>query len=712
MPDPRHPMRHLTLRFALATAVASAALGAQAAEPGATIVEFVNPAWNKYFISANPADWALLDQYASVGWRRTGVTFSAFTQGQDARAKPVYRFFAPAVGSHFFTISDSDRALLLRTPGFVDEGIAWYALDTVQTFAATENPCSGDSTALYRTFNNGSNGPANHRYFEDYTFYRSYATKGYALEGAVMCLPMSTAEKRADASRLLHQATFGARTGDIDAVLGRGINGWFNDQFTAPTSQYTPQDYWPVARPDDCINNTSAPLTATSYCQRDNYSLFQPQRQFFAQALTGPDQLRQRMAWTWSQLFVISGTSVGQAYGMLDYQQMLRDNAFANFRTLMERVTLHPAMGRFLNMANNQKPNATTGVQPNENYARELMQLFTLGLFQLNLDGSVKRDGSGTPLPTYGQDDVRALARVFTGWTYPTVAGVTPATQNRTNLKGVMEERASTHDFSAQTLLGATVAGTLTQSQQLSTALDIVFNHPNVAPFVSRFLIQHLVTGDPSPGYVERVARVFQNNGSGVRGDTQAVIRAILTDVEARGAAKWAPDYGHQAEPVLLVTRLARAMSAQSDGVYFRNTTGGAGQTVFTAPSVFNYYSPDYELAGSGINAPEFTIYNTASALSRVNAAYGIVFGSVTPDPTVFGATGTQFDLSIWTAVAGDSNALLDRVNELLFAGRLGAASRAAMKGAIDAVSAADVVGRARTALYLAAVAPENQVLR
>ena len=167
--------------------VAAAALvipmAGHAAEPAATIVEFFNSTSNKYFISANPADWALLDQYASIGWRRTGVTFSAFTQGQDAGAKPVYRFFAPAVGSHFFTISEADRATLSNTPGFVAEGIAWYAYDQLQTLIATINPCPSGATALYRTFNNGSNGPANHRYFEDYGFYQSYAAKGYALEG-------------------------------------------------------------------------------------------------------------------------------------------------------------------------------------------------------------------------------------------------------------------------------------------------------------------------------------------------------------------------------------------------------------------------------------------------------------------------------------------------------------------------------------------------
>ena len=699
------------LQASVAATALIAPVAAHAAEPGATIVEFFNSTSSKYFISANPADWALLDQYASIGWKRTGVTFSAFTQGQDASAKPVYRFYAPAVGSHFFTISESDRALLANTPGFVAEGVAWYAYDQLQTLVATINPCASGTTALYRTFNNGSNGPANHRYFQDYGFYQSYAAKGYALEGVAMCLPLSTAEKRADASRLLYQASFGAKPSDIDTVLNRGASGWIDDQLNAAASQYTPRDWWPLNRPDTCVNNTTPPLTDASYCQRDNYSLFQPQREFFKQAINNNDQLRQRMAWAWSQFFVISGTDVGMPYGMIDYQQMLRDEAFSNFRTLLQKVTLHAAMGRYLDMVNNLKPQ--NGVEPNENYARELMQLFSLGLYQLNNDGSVKTGSNGMPLDTYTQEDVENLAHVFTGWTYPTVPGQSPANINRVaNVKGYMEERGGQHDYTTRPFLSGSIPGSMTQGQRLSASLDIIFNHPNVPPFVAKFLIQHFVTGQPGAAYIDRVARVFQNNGSGVRGDMKAVIRAVLTDPEARGAAKWAPAYGHQSEPVLAITRLARAMNAQTDGVYFRTTTGNSGQTVFISPSVFNYYPPDYALSKSGAVAPEFAIYNTTSALNRVNTAYATVFGTINPDPTVFGATGTQFDLSPYTAVAGDSNALLDRVNDVLFAGRLSSSARAIIKAAVDAVAAVDTTTRARTALYLASAAPESQVLR
>ncbi|MBL8311421.1 MAG: DUF1800 domain-containing protein [Burkholderiales bacterium] len=708
-------MRRLTMtrciQAGVIAALATSSSSLHAAEPAATIVEYFNSTSNKYFISANPADWALLDQYASIGWKRTGVTFSAYTQGQDGAAKPVYRFFAPAVGSHFFTLSEADRVLLSNTAGFNYEGVAWYAQDQLQTLVATINPCATGTTALYRAFNNGSSAPANHRYFEDYGFYQSYADKGYALEGVAMCLPLSTSEKRSDASRLLYQAGFGARPGDIDIVVNRGVNGWLDDQFAATGSQYTPRDWWPLNRPDTCVNNTTPPLTDSSYCQRDNYSLFQPQREFFKHAINNGDQLRQRVAWTWSQLFVTSGTDVGMPYGMIDYQQMLRDEAFSNFRNLLQKVTLHAAMGRYLDMVNNLKP--ANGVAPNENYAREVLQLFSVGLYQLNNDGTYKRGAKGELLDTYSQDDVENLAHVFTGWTYPTVPGNTPATLNRVaNTKGAMEERGAQHDYSTQAFMNGTIAGSQTQGQRLNAALDIIFNHPNVPPFVSKFLIQQWVTGQPSTAYVDRVARVFQNNGSGVRGDMKAVIRAVLTDPEARGPAKWNPTFGHQAEPVLAITRLARAMNAQTDGVFFRTTTGNSGQTVFVSPSVFNYYPPDYALSTSGVLAPEFAIYNTTSALNRVNVAYGTVFGTINPDATVFGATGTQFDLSAYTAVAADSNALLDRINDVLFAGRLTSTTRTKIKTAVDAVATTDPVARARTALYLASAAPETQVLR
>ena len=683
---------------------------ALAAEPAATIVEFFNAPANKYFISANPADWALLDGYASIGWKRTGVSFSAYTSGQDASAQPVYRFYAPSVGSHFFTVSATERDQLAAISGFVAEGIAWYAVPPVAS------ACPATTVGLYRTFNNGaaaSNGPANHRYFEDYSFYQSYAAKGYALEGLSMCLPLSTAEKRLDASRLLKQASFGPTPAEIDRVTTLGTNAWLTEQFAATPSQYTARDYVPQTRPDTCVNDTTLPVTATSYCARDNYSLFPTQLEFYKQAITGNDQLRQRVAWALSQFFVISATDVNLPYGMGDYQQMLRDNAFANFRGLLEKVTLHPAMGRYLNMANNQKT-TSTGISPNENYAREILQLFSNGVNLLNDDGTEKKGADGQPIETYTQEEIMGFAKVFTGWTYPTLAGVTPTSRlNGQNLAGVMEPRETYHDVGTKDLLGSAVApANATAFPDLTGALDNVFGYANVPPFFSRFMIQKLVTGNPSPSYVQRVANVFKNNGSGIRGDIKAVVTAILTDIEARGAAKFEPTYGHMSEPVLLVTGLARALSTKTDGYYFYNSSNGLGQTVFSAPTVFNYYVPDHVVSSININSPEFGIFNSTTALSRINFANSALYGTININAALYGATGTQFDWTPFTSVATDSNVLLDRVNEVMFAGKLSAATRATMKTAIDTVAASDPTGRARMALYLAVAAPEAQIAR
>jgi uncharacterized protein (DUF1800 family) len=708
-------MRYQTFLFAFAISVATAvSVSSPAARaqstPGTSIVEFYFTPTNKYFLSAIPSEWAALDAAANIGWKRTGITYTALPSASATNANPVCRYFLPAVLSHFFSADANECAQLAKVPGFVNEGVAWYA------YAPANGSCPTDSAPLFRTFNNGAsanNGPANHRYFTDYSFYQSYASKGYALEGLAMCLPLSNAEKRADASRLLFQASFGARTTDIDAVAAKGVKAWIEEQLAMRSSQYTPRDWVFFNRPDTCTNSSTPPLTVNSYCARDNYSLFLLQKEFFQQAINNPDQLRQRTAWAWSQFFVTSGIDVPQAYGMIDYQQMLRDEAFSNFRTLLSTVTLHAAMGRFLDMANNQKPDANRGVAPNENYAREILQLFALGLYQLNNDGSYKRDGKGVALDAYTQNDVEELAHVFTGWTYPTVPGQAPAAgANPNNNKGYMEERTARHDFSERTVLGKKIASNLTQSQRLNAALDAIFAHPNVPPFVSRYLIQQLVTGDPSSSYVDRVAKVFQNNGSGVRGDMKAVVRAILTDIEARGAAKWDPNFGHLTEPVLKLTRLARAMNATSDGLYFRGATAGASQNIFYAPSVFNYYPPDYSLAKSGLNAPEFAIYNTTTALSRVNTAYSTIYSNIAVDATVIGATGTQFDLAPYTAIAGDSNALLSRINEVLFANRMTDATRATIKKAVDAVPASDTLARTRMAMFLSVAAPDSQVLR
>lgn len=259
------------------------------------------------------------------------------------------------------------------------------------------------------------------------------------------------------------------------------------------------------------------------------------------QILFAPDQLRQRVAFALSQIFVIGGSKVGDPTAYTNYLQLLNNEAFTNYRQIMNDVTLSPAMGHWLDMVNNGKPNVSKGDHADENYAREFMQLFTIGTSQLNPDGSYQLDSNGNQIPTYTQNTVEAFALAYTGWTYPLMPGATQQTYNPAYWNGPMVPVDSNHDTESKQLLvypgvagGGLLSAGQTAEQDLNGALDNVFNHPNVGPFVSRELIQHLVTGNPSPGYIQRVASVFNDNGSGVRGDMKSVITAILIDPEAR----------------------------------------------------------------------------------------------------------------------------------------------------------------------------------
>jgi uncharacterized protein (DUF1800 family) len=481
-----------------------------------------------------------------------------------------------------------------------------------------------------------------------------------------------------------------------------------------PGTQYTVFTPKPSNRPDDCVDDKTLPVTPTSYCARDNYTLFQLQREFFRNALSAPDQLRQRVAFALSQILVTSGTDINLAYAMQRYQQVLADRAFGNFRDVLLQVTLSPVMGNYLDMANNVKPNAKTGVEPNENYARELLQLFAIGTVELATDGTPLTDPQGKPIATYDQDVIEGFAHVFTGWTYPTAPGATPKNINPRYFDGPMEARPVNHDTAAKALLDDdTSPAGLAMEADLAAAIDSVFNHPNVGPFIARQLIQKLVTGDPSPSYVRRIAEVFNDNGAGVRGDLKAVVRALLLDPEARGAVKSAPGFGRLREPVQYVVALARALNATTDGVFLRAQANAMGQPVYTAPSVFNFYPPDYVVPGTDIIGPEFALQNTSSALSRINYVNTLVYGGdVAADANVYGATGTQFDWSAFTALAANPGALVAKLNALLLHGTLSTAAQSTIVAAVNAVGAGDALGRARMAFYLVASSAQYQVER
>jgi len=686
-------------------AVAFAPSPCPGAEPTATVIEYYAAALNHYFITADPAEAAMLDAGIAVpGWQRTGVTWHAWANAADrSDAVPVCRFFGtPGVGpnSHFYTADANECTVVKQNAGWTFEGIAFY-IEVPQSGA-----CAPGSEPIYRSFYPGATVvESNHRFLPDLTLHEQMSPPS-VLEGTVMCAPLSSAQVRADAARLLEQATFGPTDALVQHVITVGVPAFLAEQFAAAPSPYPAFKYVPAG-----AQATFCQTDPDPQCARDYYTLFQLQNAFFRDALAGDDQLRQRVAFALSQILVTSGLDVHLVYGMAQYQQIFRDLAFGNYEEILTRVTLSSVMGDYLNMVNNDKPAGT--VAPNENYAREVMQLFSIGVWELNQDGTLRLDASGAPIPTYDQDTIEGYAHVFTGWTYPLLPGAAPRVHNPKNFLGDMVAVESNHDTDAKVLLdgfGEPVG--LSAAADVANAIHTVFMHPNVGPFIGRQLIQKLVTGDPSPQYVARVAAVFNDNGHGVRGDLQSVIAAILTDPEARGDVKLAPNYGKLREPVLYMTGAARAVGTQSDGVFFGNQGGSLGQPLFYPASVFNYYPPTYVVPGTAALGPEFAIANSSTAINRYNFANALAFGTIAPLATLPGAIGTLPDWSALSALAADSGALLGALDNLLLHGTMSPAMQTTIRTALGALPVSDSLDRAKTAFYLVVTSPQFQVER
>ncbi len=568
------------------------------------------------------------------------------------------------------------------------------------------------------------------------------------------------ANARLEAARFLSRATFGPTEVDISAVLQWGNASWIAQQFAVPPSRYSVMAWWPQNSPSPptgtswptCTNamyNSGIPYSAsapcncqvgsgTDQCLRDVYSNFEVQRQFFANALTAPDQLRQRVAWALSQILVTSNMQDPIAYPMRDYQQMLVDSAFGRFENLLTAITLSPWMGNYLDMVNNSRTIGTSTLVPNENYARELMQLFSIGLWKLNMDGTLMLDGGGNPIPTYDQTDITELARMLTGWTYAPLPGTTARWNPGTNyvgnmipIEGALTGTGTTnyHDTNAKTVLGTPVPAGTRAAADVALAVQLVANHPNTAPFMSKQLIQFLVTSNPSPGYVLRVANVWANNGSGIRGDLGAVVKAILLDPEALAPENpISSSFGKLKEPVLAVTSFLRQMGGTSDGVSLRGATAttAMGQSVFNSPTVFNYYSADYMIPGTGLAAPQFNIFDATLYFARTNYFYNVIFSTTcdassticgpAPDTTVMGSTGTKVNYSALKALAQDPAALVSAVDNMLLYGTMSKAMRLSIIQAVNAVALsvpatqAQLLDRARAAVYLTVVSPKFQV--
>jgi hypothetical protein len=513
-----------------------------------------------------------------------------------------------------------------------------------------------------------------------------------------MLRPHGRSTTTADAVRLLEQSTWGPTPELVQHVQDVGIEPFLDEQFEASSSGYPTLPLYPTTR-----DATSCP--SGSACQRDNYTMYPVQTRFFVNALYGGDQLRQRVAFALHQILVASGVDVTQPSWMTPYLQTLDRDAFGNFRQLLYDITLNAAMGNYLDM------NGNTKTRPNENYAREVLQLFSIGTGRLNLDGSAQLDGSGQSIPTYDQAVVTSFARVFTGWRF--AAGQTGVP----NYIDPMVVNAAQHDTAAKTLLhGYVVQAGQTADKDLNDAIDNIFGDPNVGPFISKQLIQHLVTSNPSSEYVARIASVF-NGGAGARGDLRAVVRAILLDPEARGDLKTDPAYGRLRNPLQLLLGILRAFHAgsadlagQSDG-YLNPQAVAMGMDVFRPPSVFSYYSPSTVAPGTGgLRAPEFGLLSTSSALQRANVINTLVFSRIAVSANA--PNGTAIDLRPLQPLAATPDNLVDTLDSLLLHGTMSVTMRQSIIAAVSAVAATNVNKRVQTAIYLVATSSVYQVER
>lgn len=508
-----------------------------------------------------------------------------------------------------------------------------------------------------------------------------------------------------DAARFLTQATFGPKVSEIAALQNTGFDAWLNEQFNQPTTSH--------------LAYLDAALAAKG---KDLYQE-EMMESFWKQAVTAPDQLRQRVSFALQQIFVVSFNSNldAQPFAVGSYVDMLNRDAFGNFRRLLEDVTLHPAMGRYLDHIQNDKEDPATGRNPNENYAREVLQLFTIGLYKLHPDGTLKLDANGLPLATYDQETVKGFAKVFTGWSYGTFALTEnnwlwpPIWNNGTAFWRVpMQAWPSHHSTAPKRLLdGVVLPGNQSAEQDLKLALDNIFNHPNVGPFIARQLIQRLVTSNPSPGYVYRVAQKFNDNGSGVRGDMRAVIRAILLDYEARSTdVILNQGYGKMREPVVRFAHLMRAFNYSCPcgkfPIYWMDSPEWAiGQNPLRAPTVFNFFEPNYSppgpVAAAGLYAPEFQITNDTSVIGISDFFHYVVRDGFKWDET----KPLLPDYASYTTLALNPTQLIEQLDLVLTAGGMSSGLKSLLVSEIGRMPTSDPAARVKMAVHLILTSPD-----
>jgi len=563
-----------------------------------------------------------------------------------------------------------------------------------------------------------------------------------------------------DPRRFLEQASWGGKGDDSDFnhVRSVGISAYIAEQFNTPPQfvdgasdpKFSLSSDYPFSAPYPQFYPASPPAPlCDATCNRDFYSLYPLQRQFMLNALTQPDQLRQRVSFAFHKFIVVGGQQLNnnQPFWYASYLQTIDRNSFGNFRNMLYEITLNPGMGEYLNMRGNsvgaQPPNPPT---PNENYAREIMQLFSIGTDLLNQDGTPVLDAQGNRVPSYDQTNISNLARVFTGWDLDVnkVSAIDGTSQTVVNYQDPMVpfSNRNRYDIAQKTLLAdinhaspvvipacANCTGNTANTQayaitELNTAIDNLFNQPNVGPYVCTQLIHQLVTSNPAPAYVGRCSAAFANNGSGVRGDMKAVITAILLDPEARGDVKTDPNYGHSREPVVLMTHLLRAFNAVTDGVLVTSITPGSfstplGQNVFNPPTVFSYFPSDYGLPGTSLLGPEFGILDTSTTYARTNFMNTLFVangGLGIPANGTNRPSGTQINFSSYQTLATTPQALIDALNTRLMHGTMSPAMNSSIVSAVTAVTNANAttqaLQRTQIAIYLVATSAQYQVER
>ena len=520
-----------------------------------------------------------------------------------------------------------------------------------------------------------------------------------------------TQVSQADAARFLTQATFGPSATDINAFVSQGYTTWLNTQIAmAPTLHRA------ATLADFAQYTQSATTTAPTGTDR--------QAAWWKIAVTAPDQLRQRVAFALSEIFVISdqnSTVSGAQEGAANYYDLLARDAFGNYRQLLEDVTLSPMMGIYLSSLRNakgtfdSKGNVLTSAD--ENYAREVMQLFSIGLNLLQPDGTLQLDSTGQPIPTYNQTTITETAKVFTGWAYYSTSANPNFRGGAADYIDPMMLYPAFHDDGQKTVVGGRIIpASQGGAKDLKDMLDTLFNHPNTGPFISRELIQRLVTSNPSPGYVYRVAQVFADNGAGVRGDLAAVVRAILTDYEARSPALvGTPGHGKLKEPLLRATAVLRAFGGASNSGRFNisNPETNLDQAALRSATVFNFFQPDFvqpgDLASAGLYAPEFQILTATTAITIPNFLYTYVYNTRSTTNATEQTIG--LDLSSLLPLAATPQQLVDTLNLVLTGNTMAKATSDRIVAAIGGMpGGTSTTEKVRSAIYLITTSPDGSI--